>query len=154
MKDVEITKGLESSEEEVDEDGSPRGVLEIPVSGAYSDSSSGSSIEIEKSVGVAWEQSYGTLHWKKLFGQIKKKSPMKFSTIPLLGGYGYDLSKKAFKKRLGRNHSAGEAISSSCGDDIAMPKPTWRNFTYEQLKLATDNFSPGSLSSLSLFFVC
>ena len=112
---------------------SPRGVLEIPVTGGYSDG------EGERA-GTAWEHSYVTLHWKKLFGQMKRRSPMKFSTIPLLGGYGYDLSKKAFKKRLGRNHSAGEAISC---EDIAMPKPSWRNFTSQQLNLATDNFSPG-----------
>ncbi|KAG6403238.1 hypothetical protein SASPL_135455 [Salvia splendens] len=116
---------------------SPRGVLEIPVTGGYSDG------EGEKAgTAWAWEQSYGTLHWKKLFGQMKRRSPMKFSTIPLLGGYGYDLSKKAFKKRLGRNHSAGEAISC---EDIAMPKPSWRNFTSQQLNLATDNFTPDNL---------
>lgn len=149
-------KSKKTEEEETEEASSPRGVLEIPISGAYSDNnssiSSSSSTDHtacidggEKSAverGLAWEHSYGTLHWKKLFCQIKKKSPMKFSTIPLLGGYGYDLSKKAFKKRLGRNHSAGEAIS--CGD-IVMPKPSWRNFSFEELKLATDNFSPDKM---------
>ncbi|KAG6401150.1 hypothetical protein SASPL_137995 [Salvia splendens] len=114
---------------------SPRGVLEIPVTGGYSDG------EGEKA-GTAWELSYGTLHWKKLFGQMKMRPTMKFSTIPLLGGYGYDLSKKAFKKRLGRNHSAGEAISC---EDIAMPKPSWRNFTSQQLNFATHNFTPDNL---------
>lgn len=146
IQEPEINK--KTDEEETDHDegsssSSPRGVLEIPISGSYSDASStadGEKSPVER--GLAWELSYGTLHWKKLFGQIKKKSPMKFSTIPLLGGYGYDLSKKAFKKRLGRNHSAGEAIG--CGD-IVMPKPSWRNFAYEELKLATDNFSPDKM---------
>ncbi|KAL7094415.1 hypothetical protein ACP275_11G102500 [Erythranthe tilingii] len=92
---------------------------------------------------MAWDMSYGTaLHWKKMFGQMKKKSPMKFSTIPLLGGYGYDLSKKAFRRPLGRNHSAADAID--CGEFV-VPKPSWRNFTYEELKQATDDFSPEKL---------
>ncbi|EPS72204.1 hypothetical protein M569_02554, partial [Genlisea aurea] len=78
------------------------------------------------------------LHWKKVFGQIKKKSSMKFSTIPFLGGYGYDLSKKTFKRKYFRNHSTEDA--SSIGT-----KMPWRSFAYDELKQATDNFSPGKL---------
>ncbi|CAA0821033.1 Protein kinase superfamily protein [Striga hermonthica] len=147
----------EGEEEEACEktgDGSsPRGVLEIPITGSSSGSGSDSEQGVERSSsfgseksgggGGAWEVSYGTLHWKKLFGQIKRRSAMKFSTIPLLGGYGYDLSRKAFRRKLlGRNRSAADAID--CGDSV-VPKPSWRNFTYEELKLATDNFSPEKL---------
>ncbi|KAK6154149.1 hypothetical protein DH2020_013788 [Rehmannia glutinosa] len=140
-----------TGEPENDEGSSPRGVLEIPISGSGSDSDL-SSIDRSSSFGSekstvdrtgAWEVNYGTLHWKKLFGQIKKRSTMRFSTIPLLGGYGYDLSKKAFRRKLlGRNHSAADAID--CGDFV-VPKPSWRNFSYEELKQATENFSSGKL---------
>ncbi|KAL6558707.1 hypothetical protein OROMI_019057 [Orobanche minor] len=137
--------------EENEEGSSPRGVLEIPISGSGSDSdhsssSSAATVDRSSSFGSeesavgAWEVSYGTLHWKKLFGQIKKRSTMKFSTIPLLGGYGYDLSKKAFRRKLlGRNHSATDAID---GGGFVVPKPSWRNFSYEELKQATANFRP------------
>ncbi|KAI3462141.1 hypothetical protein Pfo_018804 [Paulownia fortunei] len=145
----------EAKQEETDEGSSPRGVLEIPITGSGSDSDHSSNLSSidrsssfgsEKSPverGAAWELSYGTLHWKKLFGQIKRRSVMRFSTIPLLGGYGYDLSKKAFRRKLlGRNHSAADAID--CGDFV-VPKPSWRNFSYEELKQATENFSSDKL---------
>lgn len=133
IQEIKEREGLGHSE---DDDSSPRGVLEIPITGSGSDSDIS---EAER--GAAWEINYGTLHWRKLFGQIKRKSSMKFSTIPLLGGYGYDFSKKAFKKKLGRNHSAGDAID--CGD-FEIPKPSWRNFTYQELKIATHDFTPGN----------
>ncbi|PIN05864.1 Serine/threonine protein kinase [Handroanthus impetiginosus] len=143
----------QNKEMETDDESSPRGVLEIPISGSDSDQSSvlssidrSSSFGSEKSPtverGANWEMSYGTVHWKKLFGQIKRRSVMRFSSIPLLGGYGYDLSKKAFRRKLGRNHSAEDGID--CGDFV-VPKPSWRNFSYEELKQATDNFSPDKL---------
>ncbi|KAL8550194.1 hypothetical protein ACS0TY_008862 [Phlomoides rotata] len=143
--DEKIIKETTAEEEDDDiDESSPRGVLEIPITGSDSDMST--SFGSDKSAaerGAAWEINYGTLHWKKLFGQIKRKSSMKFSTIPLLGGFGYDFSKKAFKKKqLGRNHSAGDAID--CGD-FEMPKPSWRNFSYQELKIATDNFAPENL---------
>ncbi|KAL6548090.1 hypothetical protein OROHE_009152 [Orobanche hederae] len=140
--------------EENEEGSSPRGVLEIPISGSGSDSDHSSSSHAatvdrsssfgsEESAVGAWEVSYGTLHWKKLFGQIKKRSTMKFSTIPLLGGYGYDLSKKAFRRKLlGRNNSATDAID---GGGFVVPKPSWRNFSYEELKQATANFRPDKM---------
>lgn len=145
---IEEKETEESKLQETDDESSPRGVLEIPVSGSDSDHSSidrSSSFGSEKSMletGVSWDMSYGTLHWKKLFGQMKKKTPMRFSSIPLIGGYGYDLSKKAFRRRLGRNHSATDAID--CGEFV-VPKPSWRNFSYEELKLATNDFSPGKV---------
>ncbi|KAG8373451.1 hypothetical protein BUALT_Bualt11G0025600 [Buddleja alternifolia] len=127
---------------------SPRGVLEIPISGSDSDRSSSidrsSSFGSEKSTAEregAGESSNGSLQWKKFIGQIKRRSVKSFSTIPLLGGNGYDFSKKAFR-RLGRNRSAEEAID--CGD-LVMPKPSWRNFSYEELKQATDDFSSDKL---------
>ncbi|KAL2521743.1 Receptor-like cytosolic serine/threonine-protein kinase RBK1 [Forsythia ovata] len=140
----------EKKEEEIEEQSSPRGVLEIPISGSDSDHSSrssslerSSSFGSEKSLfqrGLSGELGYG-LQWKNLFGQIKKRTSMRrFTTIPLLGGY--ELSKKSLRGKLGRNRSAEETID--CGDSL-VPKPSWRNFSYQELKEATDNFSPDKL---------
>ncbi|KAL3613588.1 hypothetical protein CASFOL_042622 [Castilleja foliolosa] len=127
--------------EKTEEGSSPRGVYEIPITGSNSDSDNSSTIN--RSAKSTVEANYGALHWKKLFSQIRKKSTsMRFSSIPLLGGYGsYDLSKKGFERRrmLGRIHSAADAIDFG---DFVVPKPSWRNFTYQELNLATDNFSP------------
>ncbi|KAH6784494.1 ROP binding protein kinases 1 [Perilla frutescens var. hirtella] len=75
------------------------------------------------------------LQWKKMFGQVKKTSVWKMSTISLLGGAN-GLSKKALRKRMGRKSNSEDA-----GDDFIMPKPSWRNFSYEELNEATEGFS-------------
>ncbi|KAI3451253.1 hypothetical protein Pfo_007918 [Paulownia fortunei] len=139
----------ETKQEEIEEQSSPRGVLEVPVSGSDSDHSSSlrsidrsSSSGSEKSPverGVAGELSYGNLHWKRLFGQVKRTSVWRFSTISLLG---YDLSKKTSRKKLERNRSSEDTID---GGDFVVPKPSWRNFSYEELKQATDDFSSDKL---------
>lgn len=141
----------EAKHEEIEEQSSPRGVLEIPISGSDSDNGStidrSSSCGSEKSSGVSGELIYGNLHWKKLFNQVKKGSLKKFPTISLLGGHGYGLGfdltrKKMMRKKMMRKNSEEDAID--CGD-IVMPKPSWRNFSFEELKQATDNFSPDKL---------
>lgn len=151
VKNEEQGPETEQKEEEMEEEqSSPRGVLEIPISGSDSDHSSrSSSLErtssfgSEKSFlqkGISGELGYG-LQWKNLLGQIKKRTSMRrFTTIPLLGGY--DLSKKSLRGKLGRNRSSEDTID--CGD-VVVPKPSWRNFTYDELKQATDNFSPDKL---------
>ncbi|CAA2993694.1 receptor-like cytosolic serine threonine- kinase RBK1 [Olea europaea subsp. europaea] len=151
VKNEEQGTETENKEEEMEEEqSSPRGVLEIPISGSDSDHSSrSSSLErtssfcSEKSFfqrGISGELGYG-LQWKNLLGQIKKKTSVRrFTTIPLLGGY--DFSKKSLRGKLGRNRSTEDTIN--CGD-VVVPKPSWRNFTYDELKQATDNFSPDKL---------
>ncbi|KAK4490403.1 hypothetical protein RD792_001080 [Penstemon davidsonii] len=125
-------------EQETEDQSSPRGVLEIPISGSDSDHSS--SFGSEKSTvekGAAGELSYGNLHWKNLFQQIKRRSVRRLSSFSFL-----EMSKKGMRKKLERNYSAEEA--TDCGDFV-MAKPTWRNFSYEELKEATDGFSPDKL---------
>ncbi|XP_022844175.1 receptor-like cytosolic serine/threonine-protein kinase RBK1 isoform X1 [Olea europaea var. sylvestris] len=151
VKNEEQGTETEKKEEEMEEEqSSPRGVLEIPISGSDSDHSSrSSSLErtssfcSEKSFlqrGISGELGYG-LQWKNLLGQIKKRTSVRrLTTIPLLGGY--DFSKKSLRGKLGRNRSTEDTIN--CGD-VVVPKPSWRNFTYDELKQATDNFSPDKL---------
>ncbi|KAL8472242.1 hypothetical protein ACS0TY_029453 [Phlomoides rotata] len=141
-KQEELKKGAESFEDNEEneneyEESSPRGVWETPVSGSDSDHSSlGRSSSFER--GIAGD--FGNLHWKKLFGQVKKPSVWKMSTISLLGGA--NTTKKALRKKIGRKSNSEEAID---GGDFVMPKPSWRNFCYEELRQATNDFSPDEL---------
>ncbi|KAL7143885.1 hypothetical protein ABFS83_08G221500 [Erythranthe nasuta] len=156
-----------SENDEIEEQSSPRGVLEVPISGSGSDSDNSSSVDrsgsfgSEKSptvggeiaaVSAAVELSYGNLNWKKMFGQVKRTSTVwKVSTVSMIMGYGNDLSKKTTtatskkKKKKSEKNRISEEEDAIDVDDFAMPKPSWRNFTYEELKLATDDFSPDAL---------
>ncbi|KAG8383617.1 hypothetical protein BUALT_Bualt04G0032700 [Buddleja alternifolia] len=133
----------EEEEETEDQQSSPRGVLETQISGSDSDHSStidrSSSSGSEKSTVGRREPSYGSLQWKKVLGQLKRRASWKFSTIMLLGGYDF---LKTTRKRLGRLRSSDDAIG--CGDFV-VPKPSWRNFCYDQLKHATHDFSSDKL---------
>ncbi|KAK2989862.1 hypothetical protein RJ640_000818, partial [Escallonia rubra] len=136
-------------QEDSDDQSSPRGVLEIPVLGSDSDNSSniGSSSRSSSSCGSSLSEKSGEqkgsfgeshgLHWKNLIENIKRRSLRRFSTIPLLGGY--ESSRKNAKRKLGRNRSSEESID--CGG-LIVPKPSWRNFSYEELVAATDNYNP------------
>ncbi|XP_059644633.1 receptor-like cytosolic serine/threonine-protein kinase RBK1 [Cornus florida] len=125
-KTVETQKKTETELTDRDVESSPRGVLEIPVSGSESDQSSsgnsGGSSLTEKA------------RWKNLFGNIKKKSG-----IPLLSGY--ESTRNSLIRRV-RSRSASETID--CGE-MVVAKPTWRNFSYQELTEATDNFSSDNL---------
>ncbi|MFS7969724.1 putative protein kinase RLK-Pelle-RLCK-VI family [Helianthus anomalus] len=108
-----------------DDQSSPRGVLEV--SGSCSDS--------DKS------QANGDgdgATWRNLINNLKRKSFRRFSMGPLVAGY--ELSRKGFVKKLGRNNSSDAAVN-----DFYMPKPSWRNFTFHELAVATDGFSPDNL---------
>ncbi|CAA2968401.1 Hypothetical predicted protein [Olea europaea subsp. europaea] len=98
-------KSRKNEEEMEEEQSSPRGVLEIPISGLDSDHSSRrrslkrtNSFVSEKSFlqrGISRELGYGS-QWKNLLGQIKKRTSVRrFTTIPLLGRY--DFSKKSLR---------------------------------------------------------
>ncbi|KAL6959502.1 putative ribokinase [Sarracenia purpurea var. burkii] len=131
-----------------DDSTSPRGVLEVPVSGSSesdngsisSSSSCGSSTMEKSSIHRTPIGDSQGLQWKNLVESIKWKSVRRFSTIPLLGGY--EISKKNLRKKLGRIRSADDRID--CGDVVA-PKPSWKNFTHAELAAATDNFSSEKL---------
>ncbi|KAL4577901.1 hypothetical protein LXL04_014016 [Taraxacum kok-saghyz] len=159
-KVIEIEDG-----DDHEDQSSPRGVLEIPVSGSDSDnqsslsrslSSRGSSFndkspdgevdsatEEEGSGGAEVVNSSATAHglqWRNLVDNLKWKSIKRLSALPLMAGY--ELSRKSLMKRLGKNQSIEDTIE---GGNWAVPKPSWRNFTLEELATATDNFSSGNL---------
>ncbi|KAL3524934.1 hypothetical protein ACH5RR_013306 [Cinchona calisaya] len=139
-EDVAKQDGEENQETE--EAASPRGVLEIPITGSSdsSDHSSsfGSSSLDEKSAEVQKQ----VVHWKNLFDHIKKRSVKRFSIVPLLW-VGQEFARKSGRRKLDRNRSAEESLD--CGDNMVLPKPSWRSFSYEELAQATHNFSPENL---------
>ncbi|KMT09288.1 hypothetical protein BVRB_6g133870 [Beta vulgaris subsp. vulgaris] len=143
---------------------SPRGVLEIPISDAYSvtdsptsvsSSSSCNSSSMEKSsspskagagagagAGAFNPLTYG-VQIKGFLDSMKRKSGVRrfsTSTINLLSN-SYDLSAKSLKK-FARIRSAEDSID--CGL-LSAAKPSWRNFKYSELAAATDHFSPGRM---------
>jgi hypothetical protein len=72
----------------------------------------------------------------------------KLTAIPILVAASHELTKKGLTKKLARIRSAEEGI-----DIGSIPtKPSWRNFDYAELAAATNDFSPGNNSLLSLCF--
>lgn len=128
------------------DDPSPRCVLEIPLTSSDSDNSSScSSCSPDKSLSplsttppnVSSLQQHG-LQWNRMIDTIKKKSIRRFSVIPLLASY--ELTRKNMQRRKQPKLSP----SVDCGQ-ILVAKPSWRNFTYEELVAATDSFNPGKV---------
>ncbi|KAL1196417.1 Receptor-like cytosolic serine/threonine-protein kinase RBK1 [Cardamine amara subsp. amara] len=133
------------------EDPSPRCVLEIPVMSSDSDhssSSSCSSCSPEKSssplsttpTNVSSFYHHG-LQWNKMIDSIKKKSIRRFSVIPLLASY--ELTRKNMRRKQPKLSPSSEN-EIDC-DQILVAKPSWRNFTFEELVAATDNFNPENM---------
>ncbi|KAL9461114.1 hypothetical protein AB3S75_004165 [Citrus x aurantiifolia] len=124
---------------------SPRGVLEIPVTGTDSDSSSSScdsSSSPEKSTPqrAVNRESGG---WKSMIDSIKKKSVVRrFSVIPLLTNY--ELTKKNLWKKLGRLQIP-EDDDADDGGSVPIVRHSWKNFDFAELAAATDNFNSENL---------
>ncbi|KAK9062102.1 hypothetical protein SSX86_019287 [Deinandra increscens subsp. villosa] len=162
---TENHKVIEIEDDDDDDQSSPRGVLEIPVSGSDSDnhssvsrsrslSSRGSSFN-EKSPETEGDEEEGggggggraglisassaaqAVRFKNLICNLKWKSFRRFSTVPLVAGY--ELSRKSLMRRLGKQHN--EEVVTIDGVNWVVPKPSWRNFTLAELADATDTFS-------------
>ncbi|KAK6923267.1 Serine-threonine/tyrosine-protein kinase, catalytic domain [Dillenia turbinata] len=134
---TEIREKLDISEGQV----SPRGILEIPISGGDSDQSSSSwSSENSTSQQALVPRIHHGLQWKNIMESFKKKSARKLSSFHFLGNN--ENSRKNMRRRLARIRSADDGID--CGGS-PIPKPSWRSFDYEELAAATDNFSSEKL---------
>ncbi|XP_042024085.1 receptor-like cytosolic serine/threonine-protein kinase RBK1 [Salvia splendens] len=76
------------------------------------------------------------LQWKKKLCHVTMtSSAWKVPTISLIGG-----GKIPLRRRMQGRRSNSEDIG-----DFIMPKPSWRNFTYEELRHATQDFSSDML---------
>ncbi|CAH2073229.1 unnamed protein product [Thlaspi arvense] len=133
-----------------DSPSSPRGVLRIAImasdtdntSSNYSSCSSCSSEDKpfsntrSKNVSSA---SHG-LPWNKMIESIKKKSIRRFTVIPLLASY--ELTRKNLRRKQPKLSPSENGFSC---EGFFMAKPSWRNFTYEELAAATDDFDPENM---------
>lgn len=142
------------------EDPSPRCVLEIPILGTDSDHSISSSSDgstcstgtTEKLVPektTIRESNNGASQWKQMVEAFKKKSMRRFSVIPLLTTYDI-IAKKNMRKKLERIQNSSDLFVDCEG--ILVRKPSWRNFDYQELADATDNFSSGEKKMFKFFF--
>ncbi|KFK25325.1 hypothetical protein AALP_AA8G098100 [Arabis alpina] len=131
---------------------SPRGVLGIMASDSDSSNSNYSSCSScsssneakpspftnpSKNVSSSSNNIGSSNQWNKMIDSIKKKSIRRFTVIPLLANK--NLRRKQPPKLSPANH-----VRFPC-DHFFMAKPSWRNFTYEELALATDNFNPENM---------
>ncbi|XP_077215894.1 receptor-like cytosolic serine/threonine-protein kinase RBK1 [Tasmannia lanceolata] len=107
----------ESRNISISDDISPRSVLEIPILGIDSDNNSSnrsnSSGDKSSIVNESLNLEGHGLQWKNLISVFKKKS-----------------------RNLNRKLEGTEF-----GEDLHINKPSWRSFDYEELAVATDNFS-------------
>ncbi|KAK8966362.1 Receptor-like cytosolic serine/threonine-protein kinase RBK1 [Platanthera guangdongensis] len=139
---------MESEENNTDSSGqnSPRGVLEIPISSVHSDvGSSGESSSSDRSINSdgTLTESHGS-QWRNLIGGLlsrKKKSMIKFSSFPP-ANKALNLERKS----LGILHSSEEPSNLGLIQlEIPMRRPSWRHFDFQELAVATDNFSNESM---------
>ena len=68
----------------------------------------------------------------------KKKSMMRLSTFP-------PVTPSSGSEGRGTD----EEQQTECGEseeEISRGRPSWRSFDYQELAVATDNFSPGSIT--------
>ncbi|KAE9614473.1 hypothetical protein Lal_00012270 [Lupinus albus] len=129
---------------------SPTGVFEVPISDS-SGSSNCSSISspgklspTEMQPRSQWKDGYSQ-QWKAMIDGLRFKSVRRFSTIPLLAA-SYEISRKNMRKKLSRIRASND---DDYVDDIDLEnfptKPSWKNFTYDELATATDDFSSENL---------
>ncbi|KAF3542095.1 hypothetical protein F2Q69_00018664 [Brassica cretica] len=137
----------------LEDSSSPRGVLGITAmasdtdnnnSSSYSSCSSCSSDDKSSSTSLSpvsntpnknVSSSSNGLHWTKMIESIKKKSFRRFTVIPFLASY--QLTRK--------NLRCKQPILSPSENSFFMAKPSWRNFTYEELAAATEDFNPENM---------
>ncbi|XP_071710999.1 receptor-like cytosolic serine/threonine-protein kinase RBK1 [Rutidosis leptorrhynchoides] len=146
-----INDNNNDNDNDSDDQSSPRGVLEILGSGSDSDNNNNNNNNMlicEKSDGPG--DGYGdgedndignmvspetemvqSVVWRNWIDNLKCKSRSlrRFST-------------GSFMRKLGRNHSTEANINI---DDFYMPKPSWRNFSFQKLVAATNGFSLDNL---------
>ncbi|MCI16060.1 receptor-like cytosolic serine/threonine-protein kinase RBK1-like, partial [Trifolium medium] len=81
--------------------------------------------------------------WRNMIEGLRFKSVRRFSTIPLLAT-SYESSRRNLRNKLARIRTNEDDENDFDGaiDLDGITKPSWRNFSYEDLVAATDNFNP------------
>lgn len=79
----------------------------------------------------------GVVQLRSMFDNIKKKSVKRLSSVSF---YNYcEQSRKSIRWKLGKSQASEDSF------DWMVPKPSWRNFTLQELEAATKKFSPANL---------
>ncbi|RDY13041.1 Receptor-like cytosolic serine/threonine-protein kinase RBK1, partial [Mucuna pruriens] len=153
---IELTlmMGSQSQKKELvgDDDvlASPTDVLGVPISGTDSDSTGSSNYSGPESPGLGPQRTQGregqNLQWKAMMDVLRLKSVRRFSTIPMLAA-SYEISRRSLRNKLARIRTANEDddLDGAIDIDGIATKPSWRNFTYDDLVAATDDFSPENM---------
>lgn len=135
---------------------SPRGVLEIPISGFHSDGGNNSeSSSSERSISQDGRllESHNS-QWRNLIGGLllrKSTSIRRLSTFPPSSRGSISERKSFASSPSGKDQSRTQLAQQ----EIPMRRPSWRNFDYQELVVATDNFSYGNfISSVYSSFSC
>lgn len=102
------------------DDGSLSSALSLPLRGNHNNSN----INI-----------HSVVQLKSKLDDMKKKSVRRLSSVAFINNIGQ--SRKSLRWKLGRSHASEDSI------EWMMPKPSWRNFTLQELEAATKKFSPG-----------
>lgn len=130
---------------------SPRGVFEVPVLGTDSDSTGSSNYMMTQH---GREAAGHVQQWRAMIDALRFKSVRRFSTIPLLAA-SYEISRRSMRNKLARIRNGDDDDEENDYDgaidlDGIPTKPSWRNFSYQDLVAATDNFNPGNSTLFSV----
>ena len=135
---------------------SPRDVFEVPISDTNSTESSnyGTPQRAQQqhggksplsSPGGGGGGGEGGHQWRAMIDALRFKSVRRFSTIPLLAA-SYEISRRSLRNKLARIKTGNDDDDIDGSIDLdGITKPTWRNFSYEDLVAATDNFNPENM---------
>lgn len=156
-EDIEVSNEAKEIEKMEDSE-SPRGVLDIVITGSDFDhssiiSSSGSSrssfnSSLDDKLPENKEVSFNSSEEENISNQKKKESDninKKKSVLKRLS------SISLLRWKFGKSTSHAEESVDHVDDLFMSPKPSWRNFTFQELEAATNNFNPGKKS---LYLLC
>lgn len=140
---------------------SPRGVLEVPVPNTDSDNSSSRSDSCRAETEPTDKQRPPAsnepvlvaqgLQWKSLitgFLLRRKRAMRRLATFPFTEEKS-DLKQELVKINCSEDHMDLEGPQQHA----KRGRPSWRNFDYQELVLATNNFNPGNSFSQCVVFV-
>ncbi|CAH8357412.1 unnamed protein product [Eruca vesicaria subsp. sativa] len=141
-KEIELHRNDLGLEDASSSSSSPRGVLGNNNSSNYSscssfssDDKSSSSSPVSNTPNKNFSSSSHGLKWNKMLESIKKKSIRRFKVMPFLASH--HLTSKNLPRKQPKF-----SPSENC---FFMAKPSWRNFTYEELAAATEDFNPENM---------
>ncbi|XP_058082923.1 receptor-like cytosolic serine/threonine-protein kinase RBK2 isoform X1 [Magnolia sinica] len=137
FSDSVSTQETDNPQTEASDGSSPRGVLEDTTRSLESETSSPKASTSGSEAPVVESP---TVQWRGFFRLWRQRSMRHLLTFPSLGGLKFSRSngKSARGKRASR-------IDLFVDADLCCLKPSWKNFTMDELRSATKNFSSDNL---------